>query len=124
MTAKRLKELRTNHEYTQAFLSKELKIGQSTIASYENGTREPHISILIAYADYFQCSVDWLIGREDDFGNIVTANRETTAITVDAKELLDIFNSLEREHRAQILEYARYFAQHAHPHTYQRNQNS
>ena len=115
MIAEKLKELRTSHGYTQAFLSKELKIGQATIACYENGIREPHISILIAYADFFQCSVDYLIGREDEFGNIVISNRETSALTEDAKSLLKIFQSLDPTHQKQILGYAEGFYQFANP---------
>lgn len=115
MIAERLKELRLSHGFTQAYLSKELRIGQATIACYENGTREPHISILSAYADFFQCSVDFLIGREDEFGNVVISSGKTKALPDDAKQLLKIFQSLEPMHQKQILGYAQGFYHHAHP---------
>ena len=59
-----LKDLRKNQNLTQFQLSQALKIGQATIAGYENGSREPHINSLIAYANFFECSVDYLLGRK------------------------------------------------------------
>lgn len=47
-----LKDLRKNRNLTQFQLSQALKIGQATIAGYENGSREPHINSLIAYANF------------------------------------------------------------------------
>lgn len=61
-----LKELRIESGLTQTRLSEELGIGQTTVAAYESGAREPHVSSLIAYADYFNCSMDYLTGRTDD----------------------------------------------------------
>ena len=66
-----LKDLRKSKNLTQSQLAKILQIGQATIAGYESGTREPCISNLTAYANFFECSIDFLIGREDDFGNIL-----------------------------------------------------
>lgn len=114
MIAERLKELRKLHGFTQAYLSEKLNIGQATIACYENGTREPHISILSAYADFFQCSVDFLIGREDDFGNIMV-NAKGVQLSTDEETLLDLFRALEPTHKAQVLGYVQATAQFARP---------
>lgn len=114
MIAERLKELRQLHGFTQAYLSKKLNIGQATIACYENGTREPHISILSAYADFFQCSIDFLIGREDDFGNIIT-NANGIQLSIEEETLLNLFRELEPTHRAQVLGYVQATAQFARP---------
>ena len=109
-----LKELRIERNLTQYELANALKIGQATIAGYENNTREPRINILNAYANFFECSIDFLVGREDDFGNILIPfayqkNDSTAELSPDGKELLDIYNALAPEYKAQILEYARYF---------------
>lgn len=58
-----LKKLRLNNKLTQMQLSQKLGIGQTTIAAYENGVHIPQISSLIAYANYFNCSLDYLVGR-------------------------------------------------------------
>lgn len=103
-----LKSLRMERNLTQAQLANKLNIGQATIAGYENDTREPRLSCLIEYANFFECSIDFLVGREDDFGNILTP---PTRIYLSAKseELVEIFNALPPEHQKQILEYTRYY---------------
>ena len=44
----------------------DLNMSQNTISRYERGEREPGISELIAIADYFHVSVDYLIGRTEN----------------------------------------------------------
>ena len=78
-----LKDLRKNRNLTQFQLSQALKIGQATIAGYENGSREPHINSLIAYANFFECSVDYLLGREDYFGNITIQTEKPALLPHD-----------------------------------------
>ena len=98
-----LKELRKNRGLTQKELSERLKIGQATIAGYENGSREPHIYSLIAYANFFECSVDYLLGREDDFGNVTVQKK--TELTEDEKELLESFRKLNAKEQMRVLAY-------------------
>ncbi len=43
-------------------LSKKIGISQSTISKWENGITEPSLSNLIALSDYFDISIDELIG--------------------------------------------------------------
>ncbi len=57
-----LKELRSNQNIGQIMLSKKIGISQSTISKWENGITEPSLSNLIALSDYFDISIDELIG--------------------------------------------------------------
>lgn len=41
-------------------------MSQNTISRYETGDREPGIIELIKIADYFNISVDYLLGRTDN----------------------------------------------------------
>lgn len=77
-----LKTLRKERGLTQSELAEKLKIGQATVACYENGRREPTITNLAAYADFFECSIDFIVGRADDFGN-VTVRASKTEYGVD-----------------------------------------
>lgn len=63
---KRLKELREKRHLSQVFLGMELNMAQNTISQYETGEREPGIAELIAIADYFGVSVDYLLERTDN----------------------------------------------------------
>ncbi|MBQ8056774.1 MAG: helix-turn-helix transcriptional regulator [Ruminococcus sp.] len=62
----RIKELRKAKKMTQLKLAMELNTNQNTISRYENGEREPSIRDLIKIADYFNVSVDYLVGRTDN----------------------------------------------------------
>lgn len=62
----RIKELRKKKGISQQRLATDLNTTQNTISRYETGEREPGIVELIKMADYFNVSVDYLIGRTDD----------------------------------------------------------
>ena len=62
----RLKELRRAKRITQLKLAMDLNMAQNTISRYESGEREPGISELILIADYFNISIDYLLGRTDN----------------------------------------------------------
>jgi Predicted transcriptional regulators len=64
--AERLRELRKLHKINQSKLAEVLSINQRQISYYENDTNEPSLESLIALADYFSVSVDYLLGRTDD----------------------------------------------------------
>ena len=62
----RLKELRKKKGISQLRLATDLNTTQNTISRYETGEREPVIDELIKIADYFNVSVDYLIGRTEN----------------------------------------------------------
>ena len=61
----RLKEIRRAKGISQLKLAMDLNTNQNTISRYETGEREPGIAELIALADYFNVSVDYLLERTD-----------------------------------------------------------
>ncbi len=62
----RLKELRTKKHISQVKLAMDLGMNQNSISRYETGEREADYETLIAFADYFGVSVDYLLGRTDN----------------------------------------------------------
>lgn len=60
----RLKELREERHLTQNDIAKEIKTSQTNIGRWEKELNEPAASFLIRLADFFQCSIDYLLGRE------------------------------------------------------------
>lgn len=106
-----LKELRTEKGLTRTVVAKECNVSTQCISALEMGKRNPTGSTLSALADFFQCSTDYLLGREDDFGNITIQSDTPATLPPDEQELLNIYQSLSPAHRSQILEYARYFAE-------------
>ncbi len=62
----RLKELRKQRNITQLKLAMDLNMNQNTISRYETGEREAGYGELIIIADYFNVSIDYLLGRSDN----------------------------------------------------------
>ena len=60
----RLKELREQRGISQTELANFLGVVRSTICQYEKGNRMPDSNILGKLADYFNVSVDYLLGRD------------------------------------------------------------
>ena len=62
---KNLKGLRLKAKMSQQQLADVIGVSQQSINKYENHNVEPDIRTLIAFADYFNTSVDYLIGNTD-----------------------------------------------------------
>lgn len=62
----RLREIRLAKGITQLKLAMDLNMNQNSISRYENEEREADYKTLVAFADYFHVSVDYLLGRTDD----------------------------------------------------------
>ena len=61
----RLKDLREDHDLTQAKISAYLNIRQNTYSQYENGQRQIPIPLLIRLAEYYNVSVDYILRVTD-----------------------------------------------------------
>ncbi len=59
----RLKELRKKRNISQLKLALDLNMNQNSISRYENLEREADYKTLIKFADYFDVSIDYLLGR-------------------------------------------------------------
>lgn len=62
----RLKELRKSKRITQLKLAMDLGMNQNSISRYETGEHEADYKTLIAIADYFNVSIDYLLERTND----------------------------------------------------------
>ena len=59
----RLKDLREDHDLMQKEIAAFLGIDQRVYSTYETGKREIPVHHLIALADYYKTSTDYLLGR-------------------------------------------------------------
>ena len=59
----RLKKLRKMKNISQLKLALDLNMNQNSISRYENGEREADYETLVKFADYFDVSLDYLLGR-------------------------------------------------------------
>ena len=61
----RLHDLRKDNNVTEYEIADFLHVAQNTYSQYETGKREIPIEVLSKLADYYNISVDYLLGRTD-----------------------------------------------------------
>jgi Helix-turn-helix. len=61
----RIQDLRIDNDITIKQISLELELNRDVYARYEKGIRDFPVDILIKLADFYDCSVDYLLGRTD-----------------------------------------------------------
>lgn len=64
--SERLRELRKARRVPQNELAESVGVGLRAYRHYETGDREPKMATLIALADYFGVTLDYLVGRTDE----------------------------------------------------------
>ncbi len=60
----KLTQARKDAGYTQTTVAELIKIKRSTLASYETGRTQPDIETLGKLADFYNVSIDWLVGTK------------------------------------------------------------
>lgn len=65
MLNKRIVALRKSYSLTQDGLADKMHISRSRLSQYELGTRQPDNEMLQKFADFFDVSTDYLLGRTD-----------------------------------------------------------
>lgn len=66
----KLKELRKKRGVSQTEIANSINIPQTSYSRYENRVCDPSIDVLIKLADFYNISVDELVGRETDIVNL------------------------------------------------------
>ncbi len=105
--AMRIKELRLEKRLTQKELGKILGVTQAVAGKYELGQLEPNLQNLAKMAELFECSVDYLIGRSDDFGSVTVPAALGEQLSKEEKELVQIYRGIDRELQRRALAYIR-----------------
>lgn len=122
----RLRKLRRDANITQKEIAQFLNVTQTAVGKYEkHHNAYPSIPLLIKIADYFHVSIDYLLRgstpaqpTENNVNGVLTnttvfqANRGGTvfhgkqSISVEAEELLHIYNKLGVRERLKLLNFA------------------
>ena len=100
----KIRELRIERGLLQRELSNKIYIAPNTLSQFESGKARPSYEVLVSLADFFEISVDYLLGREDDFGNITVQSTKTAPLPNNEQALLDNFRKLpvDLQHRASV----------------------
>lgn len=69
-----------------------------TVIGWTNLGRLPDYNALVTIADFFECSIDYLTGRQDDFGNIY----HSVELTDAERNLIKNYRKLNPENKQII----------------------
>lgn len=83
-----LKQLRKEKGILQSVLAKDINVTQATISSWEIERTAPNIAQLNLLANYFNVTVDYLIGRTDE------CNAYIYDLADNEKSFLKVYNKL------------------------------
>lgn len=97
---KNLKILRNSKGVSQQQLADAIGVSQQSVNKYENHNIEPDIITLIAIADYFETSVDYVIGNTDI--NKKIENVQKYDLNIDEATLIDNYRKLCKNERESI----------------------
>lgn len=103
MLTKRLKELRNEKDILQKDVANYLNITTSAYGFYEQGKRTPDSETLTKLANFFEVSVDYLLGRT----NIKNNNPLDKDITLALHSEYD-YDDLPEEARKEISNFIKY----------------
>ena len=61
--AKRLQQMRERRRISRSVMSELCGLSQSMISKYERGEKQPKLETLVILAEFFDCSIDYLVGE-------------------------------------------------------------
>ena len=89
----RLSSLRKGKKLTQYSLAENLGFSRGQISNYEQGSREPDQDTLLKIADFFDVSVDYLLGRTEIKNTL--SEKEKFDIEKEAEKIIKKINKLD-----------------------------
>ena len=92
----KLAMLRKERGYTQEQLSDFLNLTRSAISNYELGLNEPSLDTMVAIADLYGVSLDWLMGRTNLRYNFNLEDKENLEVIIKLYETLKDFYITKR----------------------------
>ena len=104
----RLLELREEKNLTQADVAYAIKTSRTNIGRWEKGLNEPTANYLVLLADFFEVSIDYLMGRTDEFKLRSNSEQKISAESISAEEkaLLQTYRALNAKNRMHVAAYA------------------
>lgn len=96
-----LKKLRLENGLKRSELARLTGIHQNTIANYENGICEAPYDTLIIFANFFDISIDELLGREKSLSEI----ENSAVLSMHEKDLLKDYRHLSEQNKRRVDDY-------------------
>lgn len=88
--------LRKRRKMSQKALAEQFNVSQNTVSRWENGDRQIDLVTLKELADFFNVSIDYLLGVEDK-------NCSDKSLPKDSAELLNLFSKMDDKFKLRLL---------------------
>lgn len=89
----RFRQLREETGVSMKQVADAVGVSDAAVCKWENGNAEPKVSYLIKLAEYFECSIDYIAGKTNDFG-MATHAEPPLKLTQKEKKLINSFRQL------------------------------
>lgn len=93
----RIKELRIERNLLQKDVAAVLSVNRTTYGKYETGDAVPPLDNLVRLADYYGVSLDYLVGRPEDGGDV-------PRLSQTERRLLEDFRGLSTQGKEYVLQ--------------------
>lgn len=103
----RLKKLRKEKKLSQYEVAEKLGFSRGKLANYEQGSRQPDYETLEKLADFYGCSIDYLLGRSNDPRLTESEQKE---VDKRYKEILEILETLPEDKKEEKIEQIKTYA--------------
>lgn len=101
----KLRALRLDAGYTQKEMAQKIKSTDKNIWAYEKGLATPPAEIIVAYAEAFNVSTDYLLGLEDDFGvKIESKEKKPDALSAEERRLLEGYREINAAGKKLVMQ--------------------
>lgn len=100
----RIKQLREENKLSQRALAQKIGVSAKAVNFWESGKVEPSARSICALADEFACTCDFLLGREDDLGNVNVMKELSEA----ERQWLGLLQKLTARQQEELTDYALY----------------
>lgn len=99
----RIAELRKQKGLKQIDFASAMGVSQSTLSNWETGRNQADPDSLIKLADYFNVTVDYLMGRDEEKKNPLTPEESERVNKFD-----ELFSSLSEEQQKNAIDYMKF----------------
>ena len=94
--------LRKENNLSQLEIANLTGFAKNTVCAWEKGRAQPNFETLMKLADYFNVSIDYLLGRENDYGVIEIKNN---SLSENENQLVNLFRKLNERDQNKVLGY-------------------
>ena len=96
----RIRDLREDMDLRQVDVAAATGIDQKTLSNYETGKTQPDARALVALADFFHVSIDYLVGRTDC--QLPPAGGMSAEISFEEESLLCRYRALTAKQKKAV----------------------